>query len=319
MSATTAPPPDRAIVLLDGRFVAKDDARLSPDDRGFLFGDGVYEVARAVDGRFFALDAHLQRLARGVAVLGLPLPAGGVAAVAAMWDALLDHNGLREGEALVYCQVTRGAAVRAHQFPAAPTPATVYAYAQRLVPPDAVREGGAACVTYPDLRWGRCDLKTVNLLPNVLARQAAAVAGAFEAVLVRPAGGEPDPDAPLVGANVPVPADDGTVTEGSLSSVFAVVGDTLRTHPLGARILPGVTRAVVLELAAALGVPVRETACTLGELRAASELFVANTTADVMPVVTLDGHPIGDGRPGPVARALDAALAARVGRRPAST
>jgi D-alanine transaminase len=302
-----------ATVYLDGAFVAKDAARLSPDDRGFLFGDGVYEVARAVDGRFFALDAHLARLARGAAALALPLPPGGVDAVAAVWDALLDRNGLREGEAVVYCQVTRGAAARAHQFPAAGTPATVYAYAQRLAPPDALRAAGAACVTYPDLRWARCDLKTVNLLPNVLARQAAAAAGAFEAVLVRP-NGEPDPGAPLVGA-APAPADDGVVTEGSLSTAFAMVAGELRTHPAGPRILPGVTRAEVLALARALGVRAREDACTLGELRAADELFVANTTADVMPVVTLDGRPVGDGRPGPVTRRLGRALAERVGRR----
>jgi D-alanine transaminase len=301
------------VVYLDGRFATKAEARVSPDDRGFLFGDGVYEVARAVDGRFFALDAHLARLARGAAALALPLPAGGLNAVAVVWRALLARNALGSGEAVVYCQITRGAALRSHQFPATTTPATVYAYAQRLVPPDALRATGVACVTYPDLRWGRCDLKTVNLLPNVLARQAAAAVGAFEAVLVR-AAGEPDADAPLVGPDVPPPPEDGVVTEGSLSSVFALVDGTLRTHPAGARILPGVTRAVVLELAAALGVPVREAACTLGELRAADELFVANTTADVLPVVTLDGRPIGDGRPGPVTRALGDALAARVGR-----
>lgn len=304
------------VVYLDGAFVSKDDARLSPDDRGFLFGDGVYEVARAVDGRFFALEAHLARLARGTAVLALPLPDGDVDAVAAVWEALLDQNGLRAGEAVVYCQVTRGAAVRSHPFPPADTPATVYAFAQRLVPPDALRATGAACVTYPDLRWGRCDLKTVNLLPNVLARQAAAAVGAFEAVLVRATGDAADPDAPLVGPAMPRPADDGVVTEGSLSSVFAVVGGELRTHPAGARILPGITRTAVLELAATVGVPVREAAVTLGELRAADELLVVNTTADVMPVVTLDGRPVGDGRPGPVARALGDALAARVGRRP---
>ena len=301
------------VVYLDGAFVAKADARLSPDDRGFLFGDGVYEVARAVEGRFFALDAHLARLARGVAALALPLPAGGIDVIAAAWDELLRRNGLRDGEAVAYCQVTRGAAARAHQFPPLGIPATVYAYAQRLDPPDALRASGAACVTYPDLRWGRCDLKTVNLLPNVLARQAAAAAGAFEAVLVRGVG-EPDAGAPLAGDAVPRPGDEGIVTEGSLSSVFAVVRGELRTHPLGPRILPGVTRSAVLELAGALGVPVRETACSLGELRGAEEVFVANTTADVMPVVALDARAVGDGRPGEVARAVGRALAGRVGR-----
>lgn len=302
------------IVYLDGAFVPKARARVSVDDRGFLFGDGVYEVARAVDGRFFALDAHLARLCRGAAALGLALPAGGDAAIVAIWNELLRANALTGGEAVAYLEVTRGAAPRAHQFPAAGTPATVYAYAARLDPPDALRATGAACVTYPDLRWGRCDLKTVNLLPNVLARQAAAAAGAFEAVLVRPAAGVPAGDGPLVG-DVPRPADDGVVTEGSLSSVFAVLGGALRTHPLGTRVLPGVTRSAVLEIAAGLGVPVQETACTLGALRTATEVMVANTTADVLPVVALDGRPVGDGRPGPVARAIGEALAARVGRR----
>lgn len=306
------------IVYLDGAFVPKAEARLSVDDRGFLFGDGVYEVARTVGGRFFALGAHLARLRRGAAALGLALPPGGDAAIVAIWDELLRVNGLKDGEALAYLEVTRGAAPRAHAFPAAGTPATVYAYTQRLDPPDALRAVGAACVTYPDLRWGRCDLKTVNLLPNVLARQAAAAAGAFEAVLVRAAGDTPAGDGladegPLVG-DVPRPADDGVVTEGSLSSVFAVVDGTLRTHPLGPRVLPGVTRAAVLEIAAELGVPVREATYTLGALRAAEEVMVANTTADVLPVVALDGRPVGDGRPGPVARAIGEALAVRVGR-----
>lgn len=299
------------VVYLDGRVAPRGDARLSPDDRGFLFGDGVYEVARAVDGRFFALDAHLARLTRGAAALGLAAP--GPAELVAIWEELLQANGLRAGEALAYAQVTRGAAPRSHAFPAA-TPPTVYAYVQRLEPPDGLRARGAACVTYPDLRWGRCDLKTVNLLPNVLARQAAAAAGAFEAVLVRAPGGGEWPEGPLVG-DVPPPDDAGVVTEGSLSSVFAVAGGELRTHPLGPRVLPGVTRAEVLALAAELGVPAREAPVTLAELRAADEVFVANTTADVMPVVALDGRAVGGGAPGPVARRLGEALAARVGRR----
>ena len=289
---------DDPLVFLNGAYLPKSAARISPDDRGFLFGDGVYEVVRAIGGRMVDLDRHLARLTHGAAALALTLDrAGGAEGVRAAWERLLDANGLTDGEALCYTQLTRGAAPRAHAYPAADTPPTLYAFAQRIDPPDALRVRGATAVTYPDLRWARCDLKTVNLLPNVMAKQAAAAAGAFEAVLVR----------------------DGVVTEASHSSAFAVADGGLRTHPLGPRILPGVTRAVVLELAAALGIPAREEAVTLDELRAADEVFVASTTADVMPVVALDGAPVGGGTPhagapGPVARALAGALARRLGR-----
>ena len=280
-------------VYLNGAYLPKSAARISPDDRGFLFGDGVYEVVRAIDGRMIDLDRHLARLAHGAAALALALDAaGGVAGVRAVWERLLGINALGAGEALCYAQLTRGAAPRAHAYPAATTPPTLYAYAQRIDPPDALRVTGATAVTYPDLRWARCDLKTVNLLPNVMAKQAAVATGAFEAILVR----------------------DGVVTEASHSSAFAVVGGTLRTHPLDPHVLPGITRAVVLELAAELGIPTHESAVTLAEARAADELFVASTTADVMPVVTLDGAPVGCGAPGPVARMLVGAMACRLGR-----
>lgn len=312
-------------VYLDGAFVPKDEARLSPDDRGFLFGDGVYEVVRVIDGRLVEVERHLARFRTGADALRLGLDAaGGEAAVRRAWEELIARNGLTEGEALCYTQLTRGAAPRAHVFPPAGTRPTLYAYAQRLVPPDALRATGAAAITYPDLRWARCELKTVNLLPNVLARQAAQEAGAFEAVLVRaPA----DRDADVVSDGAPDGApnempngtpdalpDDGVVTEGSLSSVFAVVDGVLRTHPRTPRILPSITRALVLDLATALGIAAEERACTLAELRRAEELFVANTTADVMPVVTLDGRPFGTGRPGAVTTRLGEALAGRIGR-----
>jgi D-alanine transaminase len=197
---------------------------------------------------------------------------------------------------MVYFQVTRGAAPRTHQFPAAGTPPTVFASAAPLLPPDALRARGAAVVTRPDERWARCEIKSVNLLPNVLAKQAAAEAGAFEAVFVR----------------------DGVVTEGAQTTAFAVLGGELRTHPLTPRILPGVTRAVVLELARELGIPAREAAFTVDELARAEEVMVASTTADVMPVTQVDGRRVGDGAPGPVARALAAAFAERLGRAPAA-
>jgi D-alanine transaminase len=149
---------------------------------------------------------------------------------------------------------------------------------------------GVAAITHPDLRWQRCDLKTVNLLPNVLANQQATARGAYEAILLR----------------------EGIATEGTHSSLFAVVGGELRTHPNGPWVLPGVTRDVVLDLARAAGVPVREEAVTARELAAASELFLTGTTTDVMPVTQVDGRPVGSGAPGPVTRQLAGLFAAHV-------
>jgi D-alanine transaminase len=282
------------LVYLNGDYVPRERALIPVDDRGFLFGDGIYEVTRVVRGRPFEAGRHARRLRRGVDGLRIDLPTGMEDELTAVAERLIAENGLGDGEATVYMQVTRGAvAPRTHQFPPAGTRPTVYVGAQRFAPPDAVRERGAAVVTYPDIRWGRCDLKTVNLLPNVLAKQAAVDAGAFEGVFVR----------------------DGTVTEGAQTTVFAVLDDTLLTHPLGERILPSVTREVVLELAAELGITTYEEAFTIDELRgAATEAFLASTTADVMPAVSVDGAPIGDGRPGAMTRTLGDALARRLGR-----
>lgn len=288
-------PPDisSALVYLDGAFVPRAEARISPDDRGFLFGDGVYEVVRTIDGRLIDLERHLARLTHGAAALDLALDgAGGTAQVESAWRELLRANALDVGEALCYAQLTRGAAPRAHAYPAASTPPTLYAFAQRIEPPDALRQSGAHAITYPDLRWARCDLKTINLLPNVMAKQAAVAAGAFEAVLLR---GD-------------------LVTEASHSGAFVVVDGVLRTHPTGPEILPSITRAVVLELADELGIVAHEVAVTVAELRRADELLIASTTADVMPIVTLDGAPVGDGVPGPIGRALATAMAHRLGR-----
>jgi D-alanine transaminase len=197
-------------------------------------------------------------------------------------DRLLAENDLLEGEATLYLEITRGAAPRAHQFPPADTPPTVYAFVRRFVPPEDVRAHGVSAITVPDVRWLRCDLKTIQLLPNVLAKQAAAEHNAFEAILVR----------------------DGVITEGSHANVLAVVAGELRTHPTNTLILPGVTRAVLLEIARSAGMPVREEAITVAELEDAQELVLAGTTADVMPIVRVDEVTIGGGRPGPIAARL---------------
>lgn len=280
-------------VYLNGTFLPRVEARVSVDDRGFLFGDGVYEVTRAREGRLFEAARHFARLARGLDGIGLAWPPGlDPAALTALSERLLRENDLLAGDATVYLQFTRGAAERRHAFPPPDTRPTVFLATQRLVVPDELRARGASVTAVPDLRWGRCDLKTINLLPNVLAKQRAVSAGAFEAMLVR----------------------DGVVTEGASSNIFAVLDGVLRTHPATERILAGITRTVVLELANEIGLAVREEPVTWPELERASEVLVTATTADVMPVVDVDKRPVSTGRPGPVGHALHAALRARMAR-----
>ena len=279
------------VVFFGGEFVPRGRAAVSIDDRGFLFGDAVYEVIRAVRGRFIEAERHLRRLARSLREVGLPAPALDLLAVAAD---LIRRNDLGGREATVYAQVSRGAAPRQHAFPPRGTPPTVLVTATPFTPRTDLIAGGVAVITLPDVRWCRCDIKSVNLLANVLAAQRAAEAGAFEAILVR----------------------DGVVTEATRSNVLAVVGGVVRTHPTGPLILPGVTREVVLELASRAGVPVREEEVGADELFAAEEVLLTGTTADVTPVVAVDGRPVGEGRPGPIGRRLGALLADRIGVAP---
>jgi D-alanine transaminase len=283
------------MIYLNGVYLDRAQAVVSVDDRGFLFGDGVYEVTRAHDGQLFEWERHLRRLARGLDGLSIAPPAGLATALLEISERLLREDGLEQGDATVYLQITRGTAPRTHHFPPPGTAPTVFLSASRLTIPEDARAQGANVITIPELRWARCDLKTVNLLPNVLAKQQAVAAGAFEAVFVR----------------------DGIVIEGASSNTFAVIGGVLRTHPATHRILAGITREVVLELAAELGIPVSEQPVAVDELASASELIVTATTADVMPVVRVDGRVLGDGRPGPIARALHRALLARMERRAA--
>jgi D-alanine transaminase len=279
------------LVYLGGEVLPRKRAAVSIDDRGFLFGDAVYEVIRVVRGRFIEPERHLRRLARSLREIGLPAPALDLLGVA---TDLIRRNDLGGREATIYAQVSRGAAPRQHAFPPSGTPPTVLVTAMPFTPRTDLIAGGVAVITLPDVRWSRCDIKSVNLLPNVLAAQRAAEAGAFEAILVR----------------------DGVVTEATRSNVLAVVGGVVRTHPTGPLILPGVTRAVVLELAAEAGVPVREEELGADELFAAEEVLLTGTTADVTPVVTVDGRAVGEGRPGPVGRRLGALLAERIGVAP---
>jgi D-alanine transaminase len=276
-------------VYLNGDYVAKAHAVIPVEDRGFTFGDGIYEGVRAIRGRLFHWDAHAARMTHGLAGLRIAFDAAQVAALRGVCERLVRDNGL-DDEAFLYLAVTRGVAPRAHAFPAAGTPPTVLITATRFVVPRELRERGGTAILHEDLRWARCDWKTLNILGSVLARQAAAEAGATEAILVR----------------------DGVVTEGAATTVFAVVAGVVRTHPPGHRILPGVTRDVVLACAHELGISVREQAMTVDELRGAHEIFLCGSTTDVTPVVRLDGASVGAGTPGPITTRLRAAFEARL-------
>jgi D-alanine transaminase len=278
-------------VYLNGEYLPKSEAHISVDDRGFLFGDGVYEVTAIYEGVPFGLDRHLARMRHGLAWMRIAFDASELEAV---HRELIGRNGLESAErSLVYVQVTRGAAPRTHYFPTVPVAPTVYAYAAPWArPAEDIWNRGFKAITVPDRRWTRVDIKTVNLLPNTLAYQAARDAGADDAILVR----------------------DGVAMEGAHQNFWAVFGDTVVTHPETNLILPGITRGVVLEIACEMGIRVEERAIAVEELDHASELFFTGTTGEVRPCVEVDGRPIGDGSVGPMTRRLSDAFLARVER-----
>lgn len=277
------------IVFLNGRFIDKEEARISPDDRGFLFADGVYEVILSFNGRLFEPQAHFKRLKRSLTALRIPEPPD-VDALEGVGGRLLEENGLMDGGATVYIQITRGEAPRKHAFPDATVPRTVYAAASRFTPLDTEWRSGASVITVPDNRWLRCDIKALALIPNVMACQEATEKGATEAIFVR----------------------DGVVTEGTLTSFAAVFDGTLHTHPANHLILPGVTREVVLSLCREMEIPAKETPIPAADLEVAEECMLLGTTKEVMPVVKIDGRPVADGTPGPVTRRLRQALRNRI-------
>ncbi len=277
-------------VYLNGEFIPKERALISVDDRGFVFGDGIYEVVRSIKGELIEWYAHAERMSRGLSGIKI---AFGPAAVARLQDVclrLVRDNGFAGGEATIYLQVTRGAAPRTHHFPPEGTPPTVFGAATVFTVSMESRQNGVRGITYPDYRWTRCDLKTVNLLGPVLARQTAAESGAYEAILLR----------------------DGVMTEGAATNSFALIDGVLRTHPLSNLILPGITRAVIMEILAELAIPLSEKAVSHADLLGASELFVCGTTTDITPIVMLDGVRVGGGQRGPVTARLQDALTARL-------
>ncbi len=276
------------VAFVNGLFVPLVEAKISIEDRGFQFGDGVYEVIRTYKGRPFALEAHLARLERSAMALDLAQPYSRTE-----WAHLVLEGVKRAAypEAKIYIQLSRGVAPRDHAYPAQVTP-TVVMTIREFHPLDrSVQAAGVEVMTTEDIRWGRCDIKSVNLLANVLARQQAKQAQVFEAILVK----------------------EGLVTEGAVSNVMVVRGGTVMTAPEGPRILSGVTRVVVLELARNEGLPIHERFISQAELYDADEVFLTGTTVEVLAVVRVDGKVIGDGRPGSVTRRLAAGFTSLVG------
>ena len=276
------------IGFVNGRFMPLEEATVSVEDRGFQFGDGVYEVVRTYRGQPFQLDAHLARLERSAKAIELSL----------LWNIQQWATHARDGikrsgyaESKVYLQLTRGTAPRDHVFPASVKPTAVMTVREMRPLDQALQAAGVAVMTMDDWRWGRCDIKSVNLLPNVMARQKAKQAGAFEAVFIR----------------------NGQVTEGAVSNVMIVKAGRVLTAPEGEQILSGVTRTIVLELARKEGLPVEERFVSLDDFIRADEIFLTGTTVEVLPVIRVDGRQVGSGRPGPVTQKLQAVFQRFVG------
>lgn len=275
------------VAYVNGTFLPIDEATISIEDRGFQFADGVYEVVSTYGGRPYAMGAHMERLQRSLHEIRIEFDVSGLPAVVQQG---IERAGF--DEALVYLQITRGAAPRHHEFPERPPQPTVVMTVKQLYRPDpTLHERGVSVITTPDLRWKRCDIKSIALLPNILAKQLAHEAGAYEAILV----------------------DDGErVTEGSSTSSFRVTGGVVFTSPPGAHILLSITRGVLIDLIHGLGIELLEEFSTVEQYRTADEVFLAGTTTEAMPVIRVDDMQIGDGTPGPITRRIREAFVTSV-------
>jgi D-alanine transaminase len=264
------------IAYINGKFLPLADATVPVEDRGYQFADAVYEVLRTYGGRLFAVDEHLGRLWRSLDAIELKHDL----TRAALRDVIQEAVRRAEfPESLVYLQISRGVAKRHRGVPSVVKP-TVVLTVRALPDSTALRARGITCVTVPDQRWGRCDIKSVALLANVLAYQAARRAGADDAIFVEA---------------------DGTVNEATAGNVFLFLCETLLTPPSGPKLLGGITREKLLRAAKGTGIPLLERRVTTADLFAATEMFLSSTTAEVVPVRAVDGRPVGDGRPGPLA------------------
>jgi len=260
----------------NGKLLPKEEIKISPDDRGFLFADGVYEVVRWYEGFFYDMKSHMTRLKRSLRELRINWPDSD--SFPSIADELIKINKLENQPSMVYLQVTRGVSRRSHSFPSPEVPPTVYAYAWSFKPESNLKETGIKVMLKEDIRWSRCDIKSVALLPNTISFQEAHENGSKECIFVR----------------------NGLITEGSHSNIFFVIDGTLYTHPESNHVLSGITRKNVLRIAEESGIKIREEALQENRIRFVREAFITNTSAEVTPVTELGGNTLGDGVPGPV-------------------
>ncbi|MED1643100.1 D-amino-acid transaminase [Brevibacillus agri] len=271
------------MLYVDGKWVEEGQAAVQPEDRGYNFGDGIYEVVRIYKGRLYQWDAHLTRLFRSAREIKLALPWSAEELTQLAKELLLKNNITEQDDATLYLQISRGAAPRIHDIPSGIKPVIMAFVRPKARPVEDLKKGWTAQLV-EDIRWLRCDIKTLNLLGAVLVKQYAKDAGAQDSILHR----------------------NGIITECSSANLFAVKNGELYTHPADHLILQGITRQVVLDLAKANGIVAHETVFDIAFLKQADELFLTSTTAEIMPLVSVDGEAVGNGQPGPVTARLQA-------------
>ncbi|WP_088005554.1 D-amino-acid transaminase [Indiicoccus explosivorum] len=274
-------------ILLNDQLIKEEQLTISKEDRGYQFGDGIYEVIRVYEGELYTMKEHMDRFYESADKIKLVIPYTKDVLHKLIYD-LVEANEVVNG--YIYMQITRGAAPRQHQFPEQASP-VLTAYTNLVERPLQGMRDGVSGKFAEDVRWLRCDIKSLNLLGNVLAKQEAIAEGCFEAILHR----------------------DGTVTEGSSSNVYGIKDGTVYTHPANNFILNGITRRTILEVCAEVGVPVRETAFTKSEALEMDEMFISSTTAEILPLVSMDGKQIGDGTPGATTRKLQQGFERKLG------
>jgi D-alanine transaminase len=275
--------------LINGEFVERSNAKVDIEDRGYQFGDGIYEVIRIYNGKMFTVKEHLERFFRSAESISISLEFT-IEQLAAQLQELIVKSNLKLG--IIYMQATRGVAPRTHAFPAKKVPSILVAYTKELERPLQKLENGVQAILVEDIRWLRCDIKSLNLLGNVLAKQKASENGCYEAIQSR--GQE--------------------VTEGSSSNIFIVKNGVIYTHVSDNLILKGITKDVILNICADNGIQLEERTFTREELAAADEVFLSSTTSEVMPVIAIDGKAFNNGEPGPVTRNLQALFEAEITR-----
>lgn len=264
------------IAYFNGKFLPKDEIKISPDDRGFLFADGIYEVMKWYEGFFYDIESHLTRMKRSLREIRINWPEEDTFPTFAI--ELIKRNLLPDQQALIYLQVTRGAAPRTHSFPNPEVNPTVYAFVKEFRSTGIVPGSGVKVMLKEDIRWSRCDIKSVALLANILSFQEAHEKGFNECIFVR----------------------NGLITEGSRSNIFFVIDGTLYTHPESEHILSGVTRKNILRIAKEAGITAKEEPLPEKKLGIIHEAFITNTSAEVTPVIAINELIVGNGMPGPV-------------------